>query len=97
MYTLVYTFVKNSSELDIDDFFDLISEFGPLIRAFAVKMTRGTVGHVPVHTVVRLQTVDDEKKTLSFSELLCHISKSSDWSQSLIFWSLEAPEGSMST
>ena len=40
---------------------NVISESGPLDRLFEEKNARGTVGDVPVHTAVRLMTVDAEK------------------------------------
>ena len=62
MYPLVYPFMENSPDHDIDSFFDLISEFGPFDQVILRKNTFGTVRDVPVHAAVRLQTVDDNQK-----------------------------------
>ena len=40
---------------------NVISGSGPLDQLFEEKNTCGTVGDVPVHTAVRLMTVDAEK------------------------------------
>ena len=66
MYDLVYSVWKNSPRLDIDGFFYLISESWLLNRVFTLKNIHRTVGGVPVHVSVRLETVDDDQKNLEF-------------------------------
>ena len=65
VYHLVYLIKKNSVCIKQIVSQNVISESGPLDRSFEEKNTCETVGYVPVHTAVRLQTVD-AGKNISF-------------------------------
>ena len=61
VYFLVYLIKKNSVCIKQIVLQNMISESGPLDQPFEEKTTCVSVGDVPVHTAVRLQTVDAEK------------------------------------
>ena len=61
VYFLVYLIKKNSVCIKQIVLQNVISESGPLDQPFEEKTTCVSVGDVPVHTTVRLQTVDAEK------------------------------------
>ena len=61
VYFLVYLIKKNSVCIKQMILQNVISESGPLNQPFEEKNTCESVGDVPVHTAVRLQTVDGEK------------------------------------
>ena len=46
--------------------FKRFSASGSLYSLFSMKISLGAVGYVPVHTVVRPQTVDDDKNLVCF-------------------------------
>ena len=96
VYDLVYYFPKTSTETDMNRFPDLISESGSPCQRLSRENTQKTIRDGPVHTTVRSQTTGCVIWRDDFPELFWGIPKSSDWSQSLISWSLEELEGSIS-
>ena len=65
VYAIVYdNFFRHCSQLQY--FFKQSSASGSLYSLFSQKIPLGTVGYVPVHTVVRPQIVDDDKNLVCF-------------------------------
>ena len=96
VYDLVHDFQKISPVLHTSDFFDPISESGPVCSRFTRKNTHNIIGYTPVHTGVRSEEGGSKKKLHCPEKLFCGMSRSIFWSNSLISWSFETLKVAMS-